>query len=77
MAPTVRREDQQNRPGRVTTHSFRKTVATLIDEQGLSARVGADHLGHAKISMTQDVYMTRGKVHTAVAELLGRAINDE
>lgn len=48
----------------------------MIDEQGLSARVGADHLGHAKISMTQDVYMTRGKVHTAVAELLDRAIND-
>ncbi len=38
----------------VTTHSFRKTVATLIDEQGLSARIGADHLGHAKVSMTQD-----------------------
>ena len=44
----------------VTTHSFRKTVADLIDEQGLSARVGADQLGHAKPSMTQDRYMTRG-----------------
>ena len=31
----------------VTTHSFRKTVATLIDDEGLSARIGADHLGHA------------------------------
>jgi integrase len=29
----------------VTTHSFRKTVATLIDDEGLSARIGADHLG--------------------------------
>jgi integrase len=48
----------------VTTHSFRKTLATLIDEGGLSARVGADHLGHSEVSMTQDVYMTRGKVHT-------------
>jgi integrase len=48
----------------VTTHSFRKTLATLIDESGLSARVGADHLGHSKVSMTQDVYMARGKVHT-------------
>ncbi|MDT7720566.1 MAG: hypothetical protein QOE94_1577, partial [Mycobacterium sp.] len=65
-------------PG-VTTHSFRKTVATLIDEQGLSARIGADHLGHAKVSMTQDRYMSRGRVHTQVAELLDRAvtINDE
>jgi integrase len=63
----------------VTTHSFRKTVATLIDEQGLSARIGADHLGHAKVSMTQDRYMSRGRVHTQVAELLDRAvaINDE
>jgi integrase len=30
----------------VTSHSFRKTVATLIDDAGLSARIGADHLGH-------------------------------
>jgi hypothetical protein len=40
----------------VTTHSFRKTVATLIDDEGLSARIGADHLGHSKVSMTQDRY---------------------
>jgi integrase len=46
----------------VTTHSFRKTVATLIDDEGLSARIGADHLGHSKVSMTQDRYMTRGRV---------------
>jgi integrase len=25
----------------VTSHSFRKTVATLIDDAGLSARIGA------------------------------------
>jgi len=60
----------------VTTHSFRKTLATLIDEGGLSARVGADHLGHSKVSMTQDVYMARGKVHPQVADLLDAAIND-
>lgn len=61
----------------VTTHSFRKTVATLIDDEGLSARVGADHLGHAKVSMTQDRYMTRGREHTEVADLLDRVIKDE
>jgi integrase len=60
-----------------TSHSFRKTVATLIDDEGLSARIGADHLGHSRISMTQDKYMARGRVHTAVAELLDRTINDE
>ncbi len=33
----------------ITTHSFRKTVATLIDDDGLSARIGADHLGHSHV----------------------------
>ena len=32
----------------VTSTQFRKTVATLIDDEGLSARIGADHLGHAQ-----------------------------
>jgi integrase len=60
----------------VTSHSFRKTVATLIDDAGLSARIGADHLGHAKVSMTQDRYMSRGRVHTQVADLLDRTVTD-
>jgi integrase len=60
----------------MTSYSFRKTVATLIDDAGLSARIGADHLGHAKVSMTQDRYMSRGRVHTQVADLLDRAIAD-
>jgi integrase len=64
----------------VTSHSFRKTVATLVDDEGLSARIAADHLGHAKVSMTQDQYMSRGHVRTEVADLLERtvvAISDE
>ncbi len=60
-----------------TSHSFRNTVATLIDDEGLSARIGADHLGHSRISMTQDKCMARGRVHTAVADMLDRAISDE
>jgi integrase len=60
----------------LTTHSFRKTVATLIDDEGLSARIGADHLGHSRISMTQDKYMARGRVHTAVADLLDRTVGE-
>jgi integrase len=60
----------------VTSHSFRKTVATLIDDAGLSSRIGADHLGHAKVSMTQDRYMSRGRVHTQVADLLDRTVTD-
>lgn len=61
----------------VTTHSFRKTVATLIDDAGLSARIAADHIGHSKVSMTQDRYMARNRVHPEVADLLDRAISDE
>jgi integrase len=44
----------------VTTHTFRRTLATIIDAEGMSARIGADHLGHRHVSMTQDVYMGRG-----------------
>lgn len=60
----------------VTTHSFRKSLATLIDDEGLSARIGADQLGHTNVSMTQDKYMSRGRVHTQVADLLDRLITD-
>jgi integrase len=60
----------------VSSHSFRKSVATLIDDAGLSAWIGADHLGHAKVSMTQDRYMSRGRVHHQVADLLEQTITD-
>jgi integrase len=40
----------------VTSHVLRKTVATLMDQAGLSARAAADQLGHAKPSMTSDRY---------------------
>jgi integrase len=86
-AATLRDPDNFNRQWRqvrselgaagVTSDGFRKTVATLIDDDGLSARIGADHLGHAQVSMTQNVYMTRGRVHPQVAELMERVINDE
>jgi integrase len=46
----------------VTSHSFRKTNATMLDEAGLSARVIADQLVHARPSMTQDAYMGRKAV---------------
>ena len=61
----------------VTTHSFRKTLATLIDDEGLSARIGADQLGHSKVSMTQDRYMSRRRVHSEVAALLDCVIKNE
>jgi len=60
-------------PG-LTSHAFRKTVATLMDDAGLSARAAADQLGHSKTSMTQDRYMGRKVRATgaaAVLEVLG------
>jgi len=58
----------------VTSHTFRRTLATIIDAEGMTARIDADQLGHRHVSMTQDVYMGRGKVHTEVAEALDRTI---
>ncbi|WP_019806700.1 tyrosine-type recombinase/integrase [Saccharomonospora halophila] len=54
----------------VTSHVFRKTAATVLDEAGLSARVIADQLGHAQPSMTQDVYLGRKVAGRAAASAL-------
>jgi integrase len=56
--------------GWVTSHVYRKTVATLMDQAGLSARQAADQLGHAKVSMTQDNYFGRKIARTGAAALL-------
>jgi integrase len=54
----------------VTTHVFRKTVATLMDQAGLSSRAAADQLGHANTSMTTDVYFGRKVATTGAAAVL-------
>jgi integrase len=59
----------------LTSHVLRKTVATLMDRAGLSARDAADQLGHAQISMTTNVYFGRERIVTAgapVLEAIGR-----
>lgn len=57
----------------LTTHAFRKTVATVLDEGGLTAREIADQMGHSRVSMTQDVYMGRRAVSGRAAETLAAA----
>lgn len=54
----------------VTFHTFRKTVATLLDGAGLTAREIADLLGHSNPSMTLNTYMGRGQTSRASAEAL-------
>ncbi|SHN88699.1 Phage integrase family protein [Geodermatophilus obscurus] len=54
----------------VTTHTFRKTVATLMDHAGLSSRAAADQLGHTNTSMTTDVYLGRRVAATGAAAVL-------
>ncbi|SES06738.1 site-specific integrase [Lentzea albida] len=51
-------------------HAFRHLVATQLDAAGLSAREIADYLGHAQVSMTQDVYMNRKSVGHRAADAL-------
>jgi integrase len=58
----------------MTSHSLRRTTATMLDEAGLSAPVIADQLGHARPSMKQDVYMGRKVVDARVAEALEDAL---
>jgi integrase len=58
--------------GWVSSHTFRKTVATRLDDAGLSARSIADHLGHAQPSMTMDVYMGRRVANADAANVLDR-----
>jgi len=49
----------------------------MLDEAGLSSRVIADQLGHARPSMTQDVYMGRKAVDARVAEALEDALGED
>jgi integrase len=58
----------------ITSHTFRKTAATILDEAALSARLVADQLGHSRPSMTQDVYMGRRAVDFQAALALEAAL---
>ena len=69
--------------GWVTSHIYRRTVATLMDDAELTARQAADQLGHAKVSMTQDNYFGRKAARTALldcwtaGDLRRRTVADE
>lgn len=80
--PSNTRRDLRNARGEtefawVTSHVFRKTAATILDEAGLSARTVADQLGHARPSLTQDVYLGRKAVSRDAADALEAALDTE
>jgi integrase len=43
----------------VTSHNFRKSVATILDDAGHSGRQLADQIGHSQVSMAQNFYLAR------------------
>lgn len=64
------------------SHTLRKTVASFLDDAGVSTRRISDQLGHSKVSMTQDRYLGRKLTDRRTAEalenLLGSdGLNDE
>lgn len=61
----------------VTSHVFRKTAITILDGEKLTARQIADVVGHARPSLTQDVYMHRGEVSPLVAGALDAAFRGD
>lgn len=60
----------------LTFRTFRRTVATVLDEANVSARLIASHLRHSRPSMTQDAYMERRILSRATADALERLIAD-
>lgn len=80
--PLGKRRDRRNTSGEwqaarerlglpaYTFHSFRKTVATALDQAGLSARDIAEYLGHANPSLTMNTYMSKTVGGSRAAEAL-------
>ncbi|WP_158297220.1 site-specific integrase [Zhihengliuella sp. ISTPL4] len=88
LFPTVlgKRRDRRNTSGEwqaarerlglgdYTFHSFRKTVATALDQAGLSARDIAEYLGHANPSLTMNTYMSKTVGGRRAADALDPAL---
>ncbi|MEU1205534.1 tyrosine-type recombinase/integrase [Nocardia sp. NPDC005825] len=61
-------------PDNLVPYTFRKFMAVVLDDAGLSARVVADILQHADPAMTQRKYMARGRVHHNAAAILHKVV---
>ncbi|MBP2474022.1 integrase [Crossiella equi] len=58
----------------VTSHVFRKTAITILDEAGLTGREISGHAGHARVSTTTDIYMDRRAQGRGAADALDSAM---
>lgn len=65
-ASTLRRAFDRAGFDWVTSHTFRRTVASRLHEAGVPARVVSDYLGHSQIAMTLDRYTERSAVGDSV-----------
>ena len=59
--------------GWVTAHSWRETIATVLDSSGASARMIADQPGHSRVSMSLDFYLGRKSADPRVLAALEAA----
>ncbi|GAA1559652.1 hypothetical protein GCM10009789_11260 [Kribbella sancticallisti] len=58
----------------VTSHKFRKTTATILEDAGQSPRQIADQLGHSRLSTTMDDYSGRKARNPEAAKHLDDAM---
>ena len=54
----------------VTSHVFRKTVASVLSDNQVSPRLMADQLGHSRPSISLDVYLGRNRRVKGTAPVL-------
>ncbi|WP_346731781.1 tyrosine-type recombinase/integrase [Brachybacterium kimchii] len=60
---------------KLSTHTFRKTTANMLDRAGMSATEIAAYLGHANPSLTQDVYMNTLAGDTRAGSVMAEALS--
>ena len=60
----------------MTSRTFWKTAATLLNDGGLTVREVADQLGHSRVSLTQDVSFGRRGGSPRAADVLNHIDED-
>ena len=59
----------------LTSHVFRKTVATLLKGEGIDTRVIADALGHSQVAVTERTYFGKSAANPIIATALDAAMS--